>query len=223
VTLSKRSDTRLGLQLARWEKASRAPRQQACVAIASLPGSGGDLLGQQVAERLGFACFGREIVDQIAAQRGLSEELLHGLDGRVRSAIDRYFTDFFQGARFTEDDFLHAVERFVVPLARSGAAVFVGRGTAFLFTDEPVLRVLAVAPFAARAERWAQQQGIASDVAADELRAEDERRFEFIRHHFGARLDDPTAYDLVVNTSTLGAEVAADLVVEACRRRHPGI
>lgn len=220
MTLSKRTDAMLGLQLARWEEASRAPRRQPCVAIASLPGSGGGALGQRVAEKLGFACFGREIVDQIAAQRGLSEEVLHELDGRVRNAVDRYFTDFFQGARFTEDDFLHAVERFVVPLARSGAAVFVGRGTAFLFGDEPVLKALAVAPFEVRAERWAQQQSLASSAAADELRAEDERRFEFIRRHFGTRLDDPAAYDVVVNTATLGADVAADVVVDAYRRRH---
>lgn len=221
MTLTKRTDAILGRQLARWEEASRAPRRRPCVAIASLSGAGGDELGQQVAERLGFACFGREIVDQIAAQRGLSEEVLHELDGRVRNAVDRYFTDFFQEARFTEDDFLHAVERFVVPLARSGAAVFVGRGTAFLFSDEPVLKVLVVAPFEVRAERWAQQQGLASGIAADRLRAEDERRFEFIRHHFGARLDDPSAYDVVVNTATLGADVAADIVVAAYRRRHP--
>ena len=223
MTLSKRTDAQLKHQLARWEAASRAPRRQPCVAIASLPGAGGGELGPRVAERLGFACFGREIVDQIAAQRGLSEEVLHELDGRVRNAVDRYFTDFFQGARFTEDDFFHAVERFVVPLARSGAAVFVGRGTAFLLRDEPVLRVLAAAPFDVRAERWGQQQGPAAGAAADDLRAEDERRFEFIRHHFGARLDDPSAYDVAVNTDTLGLDLAADVVVDAYRRRHPEI
>jgi len=221
VTLSKRTDAMLGLQLARWEETTRVPRRRPCLAIASLPGAGGDELGQRVAERLGFACFGREIVDQIAAQRGLSEEFLHELDGRVRNAVDRYFTDFFQGARFTEDDFLQAVERFVVPLARGGAAVFVGRGTAFLLADEPVLRALAVAPFDVRAARWAQRQGLASDAAADELRAEDARRFEFIRHHFGARLDDPSAYDVVVNTATLGADAAADVIIDAVRRRYP--
>lgn len=221
MTLTKRTDAMLSRQLARWEEASRAPRRRPCVAIASLPGAGGDELGQRVAERLGFACFGREIVDQIAAQRGLSEEILHELDGRVRNAVDRYFTDFFQGARFTEDDFLQAVERFVVPLARSGAAVFVGRGTAFLFADEPVLKVLGVAPFEARAERWAQRQELASGVAADELRAEDERRFEFIRRHFGLRLDDPSAYDVAVNTATLGADAAADVIIDAYRRRYP--
>lgn len=221
MTLTKRTDAMLRRQLARWEETSREPRRRPCVAVASLPGGGGDELGQRVAERLGFACFGREIVDQIAAQRGLSEEVLHELDGRVRNAIDRYFTDFFQSARFTEDDFLHAVERFVVPLARSGAAVFVGRGTAFLFTDEPVLRVLAAAPFEVRAARWGQRHGLAADAAADDLRAEDERRFEFIRHHFGARLDDPSAYDVAVNTDTLGLDLAADVVVDAYRRRHP--
>lgn len=219
MTLSKRIDSLLSHQLARWEEAARVAERRPCVAIASLPGAGGEALGHRIAERLGFACFGREIVDQIAGRRGIPEEVLHALDGRVRSAVDRYFTDSFQGQRFTEDEFLKEVERFVVPLARRGSAVFVGRGTAFLLADEPVLRVLTVAPAKVRKVRWAEERGLAGPAAEESLRAEDEARVAFIRHHFHARLDDAGAYDLSVNVGTLGLETAADCVVDAYRRR----
>lgn len=219
MTLSKRIDSLLSHQLARWEEASRTPRPRPCVAIASLPGAGGEELGRRVAEALGFACFGREIVDQIARRRGIPAEVLHGLDERVRSAVDRYFTDSFQGQRFTEDEFLKEVERFVVPTARRGSAVFVGRGSAFLLAHEAALRVLAVAPFEFRAERWARERGLAGAAAADGLRAEDEARIGFIRHHFQERLDAAGAYDLSVNVGTLGLEAAAAAVVDVHRRR----
>lgn len=219
MTLSKRIDSLLSHQLARWEEASRIAERRPCVAIASVPGAGGEALGHRVAEQLGFACFGREIVDQIASRRGIPEEVLHALDGRVRSAVDRYFTDSFQGQRFTEDEFLKEVERFVVPLARRGSSVFVGRGTAFLLRDERVLRVLAVAPEKLRMARWAEQRGVSGTAAEQSLRAEDEARSAFIRHHFQERLDDPGAYDLAVNVGTLGLETAAACVVDAYRRR----
>lgn len=219
MTLTRRVDSLLHHQLARWEEAARRLERRPSVAIASLPGAGGEELGRQVAERLGFACFGREIVDQIAERRGIPEEVLHGLDERVRSAVDRYFTDSFQEQRFTEDEFLKEVERFVVPLARRGSAVFVGRGTAFLLAREPALRVLAVAPLAFRSERFARERGLDAARGAEALRAEDEARVGFIRHHFRERLDDAGAYDLSVNVATLGVEDAAASVVDVYRRR----
>jgi len=219
MTLTRRVDSLLHHQLARWEEAARRLERRPSVAIASLPGAGGEELGRQVAERLGFACFGREIVDQIAERRGIPEEVLHGLDERVRSAVDRYFTDSFQEQRFTEDEFLKEVERFVVPLARRGSAVFVGRGTAFLLAREPALRVLAVAPLAVRRERFARERGLDAAHAGDALRAEDEARVAFIRHHFQERLDDAGAYDLSVNVASLGLEDAAASVVDVYRRR----
>src|SRR5690606_3501809 len=133
------------------------------------------------------------IVDAIAARRGIPEEVLHALDGRVRSAVDRYFTDSFQGQRFTEDEFLKEVERFVVPLARRGSAVFVGRGTAFLLANERALRVLVLAPRAFRLERFARERELAGEAADAALRREDEARIGFVRHHFSARLDDASA------------------------------
>jgi cytidylate kinase len=219
MTLSRRVDSLLHHQLARWEEAARRLERWPSVAIASLPGAGGEELGRHVAERLGFACFGREIVDQIAERRGIPEEVLHGLDERVRSAVDRYFTDSFQEQRFTEDEFLKEVERFVLPLARRGSAVFVGRGTAFLLAREPSLRVLAVAPPAKRLERFARQRSLSAEAAREALRAEDEARFAFIRHHFHERLDDAGAYDLAINVDTLGVDDAAADVVDVYRRR----
>lgn len=219
MTLSRRIDSLLHHQLARWEEAGRTPEPAAVVAIASLPGAGGEELGRRVAELLGFACFGREIVDQIAARRGIPEEVLRGLDERVRSAVDRYFTDAFQEHRFTEDEFLKEVARFVVPLARRGSAVFVGRGAAFLLADDPALRVLAVAPTPFRIERFGRERGVSRDAAREALEREDEARTAFIRHHFQARIDDPGAYDLALNVATFGIEGAAATVVDAWRRR----
>src|SRR5690606_31542960 len=133
----------------------------------------------------------------------------------------RYFTDSFQEERFTEDEFLKEVERFVIPIARRGGAVFVGRGTAFLLARAPSLRVLVTAPRAFRLERFAAERGLAGAAADEALRVEDEARRGFIRHHFQERIDDPAAYDLTVNVAGLGLPIAAACVADAYRRRFP--
>jgi cytidylate kinase len=219
MALTPRVDAMLGKQLARWEEAARATQHRPCVAIASLPGAGGEAVGRLVAERLGHGCFGREIVDAIADRRGIPHELMHGLDERVRSAVERYLAAGFQEHRFTESEYMKEIARFVTPIARRGGAVFVGRGAAFLLQHERALRVLVVAPFDSRVERWVKERGLPGPEATELLRLEDEKRLDFVRHHFQARLDDPRAYDLALNTASLGVEAAADDVVYAYRRR----
>lgn len=100
-------------------------------------------------------------------------------------------------------------------------AVILGRGATVILAPEQTLRVLVVAPDADRIERLARVRGISRDEAAARLAQEDEDRAGFLRHHFGVEQNDPTLYDVVVNTGTLGVEGAAALVVEGLRRRFP--
>lgn len=222
MTLSKRVDALVDRQLALWEAAGRRAQPPPCVAIANLPAAGGEEVGRRVAERLGYGLFGREIVDEIARRRGIREDLLRGLDERVRNVIERYAAGFAGERPFTESDYLREVVHAVTALGGRGMAVVVGRGAAFILPPEKALRVFVAAPRAARIERYAKLHGVDLAHAAAHLEHEDARRLEFVRYHFGARLDDPLSYDLVVNTGLLGIELAADTVVEVMRRRHAG-
>jgi cytidylate kinase len=219
MTLSRRIDSIVAHQLSCWEGAARRIEPGRCVAIANLPGAGGEEVGRRGAAALGYGCFAREIVDEIARARGVGQELLRGVDERVRSAIDRYLTDSFHERRFTESDYLKEVARLVTTLAQRGMAVIVGRGAAFIVAPGAALRVLVSAPFEFRLGRFALEHELPRETAAPRLRDEDARRFEFVRHHFDVRLDDPLAYDLTVNTETLGLDAAAAGVVDAFRRR----
>jgi cytidylate kinase len=143
------------------------------------------------------------------------------LDERVRGTVERFLADGVQDHRFTESEYMKEVERFVVPIARRGGAVFVGRGSAFVLGPELALRLLVVAPFELRVARWSRERRLTAHEAAGSLRLEDEKRFDFVRHHFGARLDDPCAFDLAVNTGTLGLDAAVDTAAHAYRR-HAG-
>jgi cytidylate kinase len=82
--------------------------------------------------------------------------------------------------------------------------------------------VLVVAPEAVRRERFAKAHGIEPARALEKLREADALRVEFVRHHFGLRVDDPLLYDLVLNTENLSVDGAARVVVEAYRDRARG-
>lgn len=223
MTLPRKADARVEHQLHRWEAASRVARPLPCVAIANLPAAGGEEVGRLVADALGYGLFGREIVDEIAERRGVRPDLMRGLDERVRTLIDRYVASVLGQRHFTERDYLGEVMRAVTTLGRRGMSVVVGRGAAFILTAEEALRVLVIAPRAARIERYAKLHQLDPVRAESRLAQEDERRIEFWRHHFRTRLDDPLGFDLVVNTGTLGIEAAAQTVVDVMHRRFPHV
>ncbi len=209
-------------QARRWEIARRAalPRsKRPCVALSRLPHSGGAELGQRVADKLDYGFFGIEIVEQIAQENRAQRRLVGGLDEHVRTVIERHLTDAFRSNSFTESDYLRHLVRTVLTLGKRGMSVILGRGSPFILSAEQALRVLVVAPTPMRIERLAGKDGVNLEEAAERLTWEDAQRRDFLHHHFGINPDDPTHYDLVVNTGTLGIEPAAQVVVDALHRR----
>jgi cytidylate kinase len=212
-------------QMRRWElqrrSAARPSSRSPCVALTRLPGAGGEEIAQRVAETLDYGLFGREIVDEIARELHVDHWLVADLDERVRGAIDRFVGDAMVEGRVTESEYLRRLTRTIATLGRRGGAVILGRGAAYLLPPDQALRVLVVAPRPERIERYAKVKGLGDKEAAEDFSRVEERRSEFARRHFGIRQDDPTLYDLVLNSASIGIETAAALVVDTLRRRFP--
>lgn len=190
-----------------------------CIALSRLPGSDAAGIGQEIARQLDFTFFGIEIVDRIARDEKLPRALAASFDERVRSSIDRYVVDAFRAGAFLESDYLRALVRTVRSIGAAGASVLLGRGSPYILPAERTLRVLVVAPRAIRLERLAKARGFGAAEAERELSREDAERRHFLVHHFRVDPDDPTRYDLTLNSAEFSRERAAGIVVAAYRAR----
>jgi cytidylate kinase len=212
-------------QMRRWDlqQVTEGPiLRPPCVALSRLPHSGAAEIGQLVAERLDYGFFGREIVDQIAGERGVQRQLVAGLDEKIHGTIDRYVADAFRVHAFTESDYLRHVVRVIATLGNRGMAVILGRGAVFILSPARALRVFVVAATSARIGRLAESRGLSHEQAAEMIGDEDARRREFFRHQFGVAPDDPLHYDIVLNTGTLSIDAAVDVIIDALSCRFPG-
>jgi len=225
VTVPRSTDQLVERQVRRWHLEARMQRlrpRRPCIALSRLPGSGADELGRLLAERLGYAFFGVEIVDRIARMSGIQQELVAGMDERVRSAIEAVI-DGLRGrpAAFSESDYVRRLVRVIATLGEGGSAVIVGRGSTCVLGADRALRVLVVAPREERVERLAKRYDLPLAEAHARLEREDERRRLFVRRSFRVDPDDASLYDLALNTGSFGVEGAADLVEEVLARRWP--
>jgi hypothetical protein len=215
----------VGRQVQRWtleEARQRSVRAASCIALSRLPGSSAAELGSLVAEQLRFGFFGREIVDQIAREEKVARHLVEGLDERMRDGIERFVRDGFSRLpHYTESQYHAQLLRVFGTLSKRGLSVILGRGAAYALPPERTLRVLVVASRKARIERLRRATGLGFEEETKQIDYEQDQRLQFVRHHFGLEADDPSHFDLVVNTETLGITNAARLVQRAYFDRFP--
>jgi cytidylate kinase len=176
-------------------------------------GSGGADIAQQVAQALGYHYAGQELIGKVLAQYGIVE-----FDQEYDTTF-RFWERF--DARRAErrevmQDMLH---RVVLALAQHGNVVIVGRGSfAALAGYGDVFNVRIQAPLAQRARRVMAQKGLGTvEEATAAVQEGDKVRTAFIESVYGARWDDARAFDLVIDTGKVAAELAVAWVVAAAR------
>jgi cytidylate kinase len=172
-----------------------------------------------VAEDLRFGFFGVELVDQIARAGHVHPYLVARLDERTRDAVERFVRDGIRAREYDESQYREALMRVLGTFAERGMAVLLGRGAAYALPPERTLRVLVVASKSFRLARLQAATGLGEESARDRLSYEDAQRQCFNQNYFGVNPDDPTLYDLIVNTDTLGIPAAASLVTRAFHGR----
>ena len=112
------------------------------------------------------------------------------------------------------------VSEAILQLAHVGHVVFSGRGAHLITRGQPGgLHVRLVAPRDTRVARIMAAQKLGRDQAEAHIDRQDEARRRFVRSNFDSDLDDPHAYDLVINTEFLSPATAAQLIVSALRER----
>jgi cytidylate kinase len=181
-------------------------------------GSGAEQIGPRVAEALGVAfhaqAFSSEQLEQPVEQdEGLLSRVFAAMGGSY-AALDGPAVAM---AQRDEHELVLRNTDWVIDTARSGA-VIIGRNGAFILARWPgALHVRLDAAAPQRVERAARTYGISPERAAKRQRREDELRADMSIRLYGWDPRDPTRYDLVLNTGTLGLDACVEIIVHAGR------
>jgi cytidylate kinase len=123
------------------------------------------------------------------------------------------------GDAFTGEGYASRLAGLIHAIALRGGAVVVGRGAQFVVAPDAALRVRVVAPPDQRVRGLMAEQHLSERQARAEMERCDRERLAFIRHHYKRDAADPSAYDLVVNSSALPLDRVAELVAFAYQRK----
>lgn len=204
-------------QMQRWQlmqskKAIDKPAEFT-ITISREPGSGGRVVAQKLAEKLGFTVFHQEVLLEIAKRADVSEKLLATLDEKGLSVLEDCISALVYDRHLWPDEYLKHLMKVIGAIGKHGRAIIVGRGANFVVPPQYRLRLRIVAPQDVRIENVVRTYDVrAEDAKRHIIRTESDRR-AFIRKYFNADIANPTNYDLVINTGSLEIDKAVDAVI----------
>ena len=201
------------------------------VTIRGQLGSGSSEIGRLVADKLRVDYVDQEIIAKVAHLLKEPEQSVREKEMPPSGLLER-ITEALQSAYITGSDYvsmvpvseiplddtryLGALQSIIKELAKSERIVIHGRGSQFILGDYPqALHVLTVAPIEMRVKRVTESLKVDEARARKEIAYYDGSRREFTRRYFKAEREDPTYYDLIINTQHISFEAAASIVVDA--------
>ena len=180
--------------------------------------SGGRMLAEAVAQRLGYRCIDREQIVSKAAQWGVSENDLAAAMERPPS--------FFGQSQHTKYRYLAFIQAALAQEVRRGNAVYHGLAAHLLLgKGQHVLRVRIIAPMAFRVAMVEYRRGFDRKEAISYVERMDEDRRKWTRFLYGVDWTDSSVYDLVLNLEQMTLVDACDaictLAESACFQATP--
>ena len=182
-------------------------------------GSGGTGIARRAAQACGMACYGRELLERVAADQQISIQALEDYEESVSGSL--LYSMFVMSQSQTGDPDLLSGEaklcvaehRIIRELAKEGPAIFVGHCAAQALKEEKeVLRVFLQAEEPDKQRRIVEEYGIPAREAPGTSRRFDRKRSQYYAFCTGKKWNDPKNYDLILNTSILGEDACVEVL-----------
>lgn len=184
------------------------------------PGSGGRIIAEKLAHRLGFDLFHRDIIKAIAKSSRMSDRVIDTVEKERLSGLEDFLSSLIRKKYFHPGSYQHHLFKVIGTVARHGRVVIVGRGANFILPSAERLAVRVIAPLETRIRNVARQHGCTLEVAEKRARQRQARRRDFVRQAFHQDIDEPHHYDLVINTGQISLDTAVEAIVAVHAHRN---
>lgn len=200
-------------------------RKRIIINIGRQFGSGGKAVARVLGDKLGIRVYDNELITEAARESGFSRELFERSDERKRPLFslsnlfgsNRY--ENFSDSYINDSDLSRIQSETIRRIAAEGDAIFVGRASDFVLRDLDCVDVFLTAPLEVRKRFVAEREDISPEAAEAVIARREKEREAYYNYLTLGNWGIASNYDLCIDTSILGYEGTADLIIEYIRRR----
>ncbi|GHU88186.1 cytidylate kinase [Bacteroidia bacterium] len=181
-------------------------------------GSGGRIVGENLAKTMGIAFYDKELIRIAAQESGLGKEFFEKADEKTKFGFFGNLFDWFSshGSEGYMDNYLQNETLFKIQsdvireLAEKYSCIFVGRCADYILRDHPLtVNIFICADMKDRIERIIEYEKISPAKARDMVDRIDKQRANYYNYYTGKEWGAASSYHLCINTSMLGIDETA--------------
>ena len=199
------------------------------ITIARQYGSGGREIGEKVAKKLGITLYDKQLITDAAAKGNLDENVSKMADESAANSLlytlamgsNVLGTTMHFGYKMPLNDKLFILQSEIIKeKAKDESCVIIGRCADYVLRDEEkVLRIFVYGDLDHRQARIAARHPeLKSMQVIDVINKTDKRRSSYYNFYTGNKWGKYDNYDMAINSSTLGIDGAAELIVSCAKK-----
>lgn len=185
-------------------------------------GSGGHIVGEKLAEKLGCAYYDRKLIELAAEKSGMSHSVLCEADEKAANpwlyaAMSQSGQANFGVNLCTNDALFNIQSEIIKNIADTENAVIVGRCSDYILRNRDVdlTNVFIYAPMEARIKRTMERDGLTEAEAAAKIKRHDKQRRLYYDFYTDRKWSSHVNYDITVNSETFGIDGTVELIYGA--------
>lgn len=188
--------------------------KQIIITIGREYGSLGHLIAEKVGEELELPVLDRDFFRQMSINHGVDPKFVREHDEKKRNL---FITRQRRGySNSMEDIVAEMVFDYERELAETGESlIIVGRCAEWVLRDFPnLIRIFITADDDTKAQRIAEMENVDLEEAAKIVKKKDKKRGAYHEYYTGLKWGVANEYDLCVNSSEIGVEGVAKLILQ---------
>lgn len=203
----------------------------AVITISRHFGCGGRVIGEKIAESLGYVFADSDIITRIAQATNVSEAWVEHVEKEAcgkflwlitqmvsKGLVDKILQD--ERGYIDEAIYFDYLVVLIAQFAEEDNVVIMGRGSQYILQDHPdAIHILLVDSFENRTRNIMARHGLAQKKAAQLVRSEDKRREALYKKIGKTDYDRTDLYHMAINLDRVKADMAGEMIVKLVRQQ----
>lgn len=185
-------------------------------------GAGGRAVAALIGEKLGIPVYDNSLLTEAAKEYGYSPDIFKKRDEKHHLfGLSRLFSsNAYNADNYMGDNMLFQMQSQAIrEIAAKGPCVIIGRCADYILRDHSKLvSVFLTAPMDVRVERIVRRLQVDDKTAEKIINRKENNRKEYYNGYTLGNWGDSSTYKMCINTSAIGMEETADLIIEFARK-----
>ena len=186
-------------------------------------GAGGRGVAALLGERLDIPVYDNELIRKAAEESGFSPAFFKKSDERKRlfrfgSLFGLNRASSYAPSAIDGTELFRYQSQAIRDIAQQGSAIFLGRASDYVLRDMECLDVFICAPMEDRVKRVCERTGMEAAEAEKYIQRKEKNRRDYYNFFTLGNWGVASNYDLCLDSSLVGLEGCADLIIDFGRR-----